>query len=211
MILNDTNRAKINAAIDYITQQHGITGFAANIDFERKDLWCTGVSYVYTKTNPSKHNGYAWKVNTPWVPEFAKYLFKEKHIDTDIKTEVNEYAPYKQYVLIINEEKQELIYLHKLELTRNNRLLGQNYYKDLLKDYCPEFRGYYKKIPLKLFNDEDFFIRFCQNKWTQANNVYTDLCKQIETQTFDEYKTYIELKKKREIKDRLNEMDKDFR
>ena len=46
MILNDTNRAKINAGIDYITQPHGITGFAANIDFERKDLRCTGVSYV---------------------------------------------------------------------------------------------------------------------------------------------------------------------
>jgi len=208
MILNDTNRAKINAAIDYITQQHGITGLAANINFERKDLWCSSVSYVDTKS--SKYNGYAWNVKTPWVPEFENYL-RNQHIDTVIKTEVNEYAPYKQYVLIINEEKQELIYLHKLELVRNNRILGQKYYRDLLKDYCPEFRGYYKKIPLKLFNDEDFFIRFCQNKWTQANNVYTDLCKQIETQTFDDYKTYIELKKKRKIKDRLNEMDKDFR
>jgi hypothetical protein len=209
MILNDTNRAKINAAIDYITQQYGITGLAANINFERKDFWHVGVSAVDT-TNKSKYNGYAWNVKTPWVPEFAKYLLNQ-HIDTVIKTEVTEYAPYKQYVLIINEEKQELIYLHKLELVRNNHILGQKYYRDLLKDYCPEFRGYYKKIPLKLFNDEDFFIRFCQNKWTQANNVYTDLCKQIETQTFDDYKTYIELKKKREIKDRLNEMDKDFR
>ncbi len=208
MILNDVNRAKINAGIDYITQQHGITGMAANIDFDRKDLWCTGVSYV--DTSKSKYNGYAWNVETPWVKEFANYL-RNQHIDTAIKTEVNEYTPYKQYVLIINEEKQELIYLHKLELVRNNRLLGQKYYRDLLKDYCPEFRGYYKKIPLKLFNDEDFFIRFCQNKWTQANNIYTDLCKQIETQTFDDYKTYIELKKKREIKDRLNEMNKDFR
>lgn len=208
MILNDTNRAKINAAIDYITQQYGITGLAANINFDRKDLWCSSVSYVDTKS--SKYNGYAWNVKTPWVPEFAKYL-RDQHIDTVIKTEVNEYAPYKQYVLIINEEKQELIYLHKLELARNNHILGQKYYRDLLKDYCPEFRGYYQKITLKLFNDEDFFIRFCQNKWTQANNVYTDLCKQIETQTFDDYKTYIELKKKREIKDRLNEMNKDFR
>ena len=34
MILNDTNRAKINAAIDYITQPYGITGLAANINFE---------------------------------------------------------------------------------------------------------------------------------------------------------------------------------
>ena len=209
MILNDANRAKINAAIDYITQQYGITGLPANINFERTDLWRTGVSYVGPKT--SKYNGYVWNVETPWVPEFAKYLLKEKHIDTAIKTEVTEYTPFKQYVLIINEEKQELIYLHKLELARNNRILGQKYYRDLLKDYCPEFRGYYHKIPLKLFNDEDFFIRFCQNKWTQANDVYTDLCKQIETQTFDDYKTYIELKKKREIKDRLNEMDKDFR
>ena len=208
MILNDTNRAKINAGIDYITQPHGITGLAANINFERTDLWRTGVSYVDPKT--SKYNGYAWNVKTPWVPEFAKYLLNQ-HIDTAIKTEVTEYTPYKQYVLIINEEKQELIYLHKLELARNNRILGQQYYRDLLKNYCPEFRGYFKKIPLQMFKDDDFFIRFCQNKWTQANNVYTDLCKQIETQTFDDYKTYIELKKKREIKNRLNEMDKDFR
>ena len=209
MILNDTNRAKINAGIDYITQPHGITGLAANINFERTDLWRTGVSYV-DPTTKSKYNGYAWNVKTPWVPELAKYLLNQ-HIDTVIKTEVTEYTPYKQYVLIINEEKQELIYLHKLELKSNNHILGQQYYRDLLKNYCPEFRGYFKKIPLQMFNDENFFIRFCQNKWTQANNVYTDLCKQIETQTFDDYKTYIELKKKREIKDRLNEMDKDFR
>lgn len=200
MILNDTNRAKINAGIDYITQQYGITGLPADIDFERKNLWCTGVSYVYSNTSKSKYNGYVWYVKTPWVPEFAKYLRSQQHIDTDIKTEVTEYAPYKQFVLIINEEKQELIYLHKLELARNNRILGQQYYRDLLKDYCPEFRGYFKKIPLQMFKDEDFFIRFCQNKWTQANNVYTDLCKQIETQTFDDYKTYIELKKNEKLK-----------
>ena len=209
MILNDTNRAKINAGIDYITQQYGITGLAANINFDRTDFWHVGVSAV-DPTNRNL-NGYAWNVKTPWVPEFAKYLLKELHIDPVIKTEVAEYAPYKQYVLLINEEKQELIYLHKLEFARNNRILGQKYYRDLLKDYCPEFRGYYNKIPLKLFKDEDFFIRFCQNKWTQANNVYTDLCKQIETQTFDDYKTYIELKKKQEIKQRLHEMNKDFR
>ena len=210
MILNDTNRAKINAAIDYITQQYGITGLAANINFDRKDFWHVGVSAVDT-TNPSKYNGYAWKVKTSWVPEFAKYLLKQQHIDTNIKTEVTEYTPYKQYVLIIDEEKQELIYLHKLELKRNNHILGQKYYRDLLKDYCPEFRGYFKKIPLQMFKDEDFFIRFCQNKWTQANNVYTDLCKQIETQTFDDYKKYIEMLKKREINQRLHEMSKDFR
>ena len=209
MILNDTNRAKISAAIDYITQQYGITGLAANINFDRRDYWHVGVAAVGAATN-NNYNGYAWNVKTPWVPEFAKYLLNQ-HIDTVIKTEVTEYAPYKQYVLIINEEKQELIYLHKLELKRNNRILGQKYYRDLLKDYCPEFRGYYNKIPLQLFKDEDFFIRFCQNKWTQANNVYTDLCKKIETQTFDDYKTYIELKKKQEIKNRLHEMNKDFR
>ena len=208
MILNDTNRTKIIAAIDYITQQQGITGLAANINFDRKDFWHN--RFAVDTSNHSKYNGYVWDVKTPWVPEFAKYL-KEQHIDTAIKTEVTEYTPYKQYVLIIDEEKQELIYLHKLELARNNRILGQKYYRDLLKDYCPEFRGYYNKIPLKLFKDEDFFIRFCQNKWTQANNVYTDLCKQIETQTFDDYKTYIELKKKQEIKQRLHEMNKDFR
>ena len=96
-------------------------------------------------------------------------------------------------------------------MKRNNRILDQKYYRDMLKDYCPEFRGYFKKIPLQMFKDEDFFIRFCQDKWTQANNVYTDLCKQIETQTFDDYKKYIEMLKKREINQRLHEMSKDFK
>lgn len=203
MILNNSNRARIISEIESLTLQYGVSADAVDIHLHQ-----SGLETVYR--NVLNYNGYAWKQKILWDKEYENYLFKEKRITPYIKSEESDVIPYNQYTIILDEEKQELIYCHNLELKKDIKILGQKWYRDLLKDYCPEFRGFYKKISFNCFKNEDILIKFCKIKWENINTIYMNLCKQIETNTFDDFKNYLKAKKKKKIDRKLFELSKDF-
>lgn len=202
MILNEENTERILSSIEALTSMNGY-----NVAVTKYKSMC---DWTLCYTKDKIFNGWALKLETPWEKEFEDYLLKERKIDKNIKIDERYCTPYQRFALIIDKESSELILCKQLWLQNDQNLWNQKYLREKYKGYFPSFKGYYHTIPLRLFKSENQFVKFCAEKFNQINKVYLDLCNEIETKIFDEYKEFKMNIKRKEINKRKADLKKDF-
>ena len=208
---NNLDISVITSEIDKFTQQYNVLCVPAIIKAN-----CTNNKYFYRLPYKMRQlyekntdvNGVVWNVKNTLQKEFLDYLYRKRCIKLDeIKTDTNGAAPYHDFVLLLNFEQRNIIYCQSMTLTQDYNVVR---HINSSKGYCPYIQGYYNTISFDAFKNNDIFIKFCKFKWMSAYKKYNELCKEIENHTFNDYREYLELKKKRKIEQRKAKMMSDF-
>lgn len=209
---NNLDIGVIIPEIDKFTQQYNVLCGPAIIKAN-----CTNNKYFFRLPYKMRQlydkntdvNSAVWGVKNNLQREFLDYLDRKRCIKFDeIKTDTNGAAPYHNFVLLLNFEQRNIIYCQSMTLTQDYNIIRHINHS---KGYCPYIQGFYNTISFDVFKNNDIFIKFCKFKWMSAYKKYNELCKEIENHTFNDYREYLELKKKRKIAQRMSKMIEDFK